>query len=115
MSELLNIQFQEENDDIWFKVTLHLVDSVSSWEIHSDVQKSENVLEEILKIVPMMYKLNAIEFQGSRGAKVDMSNFNLFHSQINQFVARNKFRNVSNDDFLATSVIADHRKKLGIN
>ena len=114
--EFLNIQIQTENDnDIWFKVTLHLVDSISNWEIYSNLQTSDDVLEEVLKIVPMMIKLNAIEFQGSRGEKVDVSSFYLFHSQINQFVARNQFRNVDNDDFLATSVITVHRKKLGIN
>ena len=109
--ELLNVQIQiEDNDDVWFKITLQLASGISSWEILSNVQTSDDVLEEVLKIVPMMIKLNAIEYQGSRGAKVDMSNFNLFHAQINQFVARNQFRNVDVDDFLATSVLEDHRK-----
>ena len=113
MMELLSIQIQiEGNDNVWFKVILHLASSISSWEIYSNAQTSDDVKEEILKIVPMMIKLDSIEYQLSRGAKVDMSSFNLFHSQINQFVARNQFRNVNNDDFLATNTIKDHRKNL---
>lgn len=115
MYEFLKVSFQkEDNGESWYQVQLGENGHLCNFEVLSPTESKDSILPELLMLIPHLINLRSIQLKMSSGKKVDMGDWTIAHSKINQFICKFKFRNVKPDDFLAQSAMLDNRKKLGL-